>query len=309
MPILREIALKFNLVDQPGGRKIHSIPTAYLGGIGVVFSIMISFLCLYAMIQYQIEVKGNVYFSFGRENIFWIHLLIFSIAAMVISLVGLMDDIKILDFKVKLCGQLVIAALMILSGVYLHLFDHWILNVAFSVAWYVIFTNAFNLLDNMNGLTAGISAIVFLFLSVLAYVTQNFLLSFCLIIFCGSLLGFLPFNFPKASIFLGDAGSLFIGFSIASFGVLMFNHLILKGLSNPYALFVLAAILVVPCLDTLTVSMIRIKNKKPIYIGDTNHLSHLLTRSGLSAVHAVLVLYGLSFVFGFASMIYFLTLK
>ncbi|HZI31665.1 MAG TPA: MraY family glycosyltransferase, partial [Candidatus Binatia bacterium] len=166
-------------------------------------------------------------------------------------------------------------------------------SVAFSyivtVLWLLTVINAFNFMDNMNGLCAGIGAIGSFLFAVMAAANGEYLVAITGFLMCGALVGFLPWNFPHARSFLGDAGSHLVGYLLAVMAVL--PHFYTR--QNPRPLAVLAPLLVlaVPLLDLTQVSLFRTLNRKPFWIGDTNHLSHRLTQLGLSRTKAVLVLW------------------
>jgi UDP-GlcNAc:undecaprenyl-phosphate GlcNAc-1-phosphate transferase len=221
-------------------------------------------------------------------------------------IIGMLDDIKMIDYRLKLISQTLAALIIVLSSTRFHFFSHEVLNILLSVFWIVGLTNSLNLLDNMNGLACGLTIIILGFFSVLAYFTDHAPLALFLAIPIGSLLGFFPYNFPKAKIFLGDGGSLFLGFSLAASSIWLFEHLIQHEVHILTALSCLLLLASIPILDTLTVVIIRIKNRQPIYVGDTNHLSHQLVRAGLSATAAVMILYACTFITGAISLIHIL---
>jgi UDP-GlcNAc:undecaprenyl-phosphate GlcNAc-1-phosphate transferase len=190
----------------------------------------------------------------------------------------------------KFIGQIIIALAVATACKRITLFvDNELFSYAVTVLWMLTVINAFNFMDNMNGLCAGIGAIGAFFFALIAAAHGEYLVAITGFLMCGALLGFLPWNFPQARAFLGDAGSHLVGYLLAVMAILPhFYHQ-----QHPHPLAVLSPLLVlaVPLADLAQVSLFRTLNKKPFWIGDTNHLSHRLTRLGLSRTRAVLVLW------------------
>lgn len=205
-PVMRTIALKLNIVDAPGGRKIHEKSTPLLGGAAII----IAFLS--AIISNMILDSESVILLTG---------------ALIVALVSLVDDWKGLSARFKLFVQIIVVLTLIYSGIVLDLFPPkttwgYILNAIFTILWIVGITNALNFIDGMDGLAAGISAIIAFFLGIVAYQTNQPYMGWIAAAMVGSCLGFLPFNFmptKPASIFLGDTGSIFLGFTLAALAV------------------------------------------------------------------------------------------
>ncbi|HXB60406.1 MAG TPA: MraY family glycosyltransferase, partial [Candidatus Acidoferrales bacterium] len=190
----------------------------------------------------------------------------------------------------KFAGQFFIALLVAVACKRITLF---VPNVAFSyvitILWLLTVMNAFNFMDNMNGLCAGVGAIGGFMFALIAATDGEYLVALAGFLICGALVGFLPWNFPNARSFLGDAGSQLVGYLLAVMAIL--PHFYTK--QNPNRLAVLSPLLVlaVPLIDLAQVVVLRTFNRKPFWIGDTNHLSHRLARAGLSRTRAVLVLW------------------
>jgi UDP-GlcNAc:undecaprenyl-phosphate/decaprenyl-phosphate GlcNAc-1-phosphate transferase len=205
-PIMRIIAARVGIVDIPGGRKIHSRVTPLLGGV----AIMISFIS--GLLANMILDERDVMLVAGGT---------------VVAIVGLIDDWKGIRARYKLVIQIVVVIILIRSGIILDLFPTqtlwgYLLNGAFSIIWIVGLTNAMNFIDGMDGLAAGVSAIISLFLGLVAFQTNQPFMGWIAIAMLGSCLGFLPFNFrvrKQASIFLGDAGSTFFGFVLSALAI------------------------------------------------------------------------------------------
>lgn len=298
-PIIKRFSIKFKILDEPSlERKIHEIPMPSLGGLAIFVGFILTLCLLYLIISYHFLIGGSKYFIFNERELFWIQAGLYLICCLLILLVGALDDLKSIDFRLKLFIQMLAAAIIIFGGIKFNFLPSSFLNITLSFLWIVGLTNSFNLLDNMNGLSCGLSIIIIGFFILLSYVTHHYLLTLFLIIPLGCLLGFLPYNFPKAEIFLGDCGSLFIGFSLATYSLWLFEHLIKFSHAYSAIFFTLILLFTIPFCDMLTVISIRIKNRKPIYVGDMNHLSHQLMRAGFSSTTAVMILYFSSFIFG-----------
>lgn len=205
-PVMSAVATKAGIVDIPGGRKIHSETTPLLGGVAII----ISFIC--ALTANMILDARDITLIAGGT---------------VVAVVGLIDDWKNIRAVYKLLIQIIVVIILIRSGIVLELFPiqtTWgcLLNAAFSIIWIVGLTNAMNFIDGMDGLATGVSAIISLFLGLVAFQTNQPFMGWIAIAMMGSCLGFLPFNFSmhkRASIFLGDAGSTFVGFVLSSLAI------------------------------------------------------------------------------------------
>ena len=298
-PLARKLALKFNILDTPSERKIHQSLIPRFGGIALFLSFCVTLTLLYLIISFHFLTIGKPFlFSFNEVKLFWLKTALYLIGATLIVFIGILDDIKNIDFRLKLLGQTLAAAIVILGGSELSLTPWGFLNTLLSFLWIIGLTNSFNLLDNMNGLSGGIAAITIFFLITISYFFKFYLLTVFLTISLGCLIGFLPYNFPKAKIFLGDAGSLFIGYSLAVYSSWLFTYLSQYHFSSFQIFPGIVLLLSIPLVDTLTVISIRLKNHKPIYIGDMNHLSHQLVRGGFSTTGAVSILFISSFLMG-----------
>jgi UDP-GlcNAc:undecaprenyl-phosphate GlcNAc-1-phosphate transferase len=214
------------------------------------------------------------------------------LAGLLILGLGLADDRWKLSPRIKLAVQAAAALIVSLSGTRLDLFDlPAAISVALTTLWIVGLANTFNLLDHMDGLCAGVGALVGVALLWIALQTGQHLEIFLLPPFVGACLGFLVLNFAPAKIFLGDAGSQFIGFWIACHSV-QFTFYRRELPAHTYLVPLL--LLAVPLYDTISVVLIRLRNRKPISQGDTNHFAHRLVALGLSRRQAVLTIYGIT---------------
>lgn len=208
------------------------------------------------------------------------------IGSLLVLVLGFVDDLVELDPYTKLGGQIVAATVLVLHGLSLTLFvGQNLLTMALTVGWIVLLTNSFNLLDNMNGLCTGVGAIASGMLGLVAAYQSQWNLVLLVLLFSAVLLGFLPFNAGRATIFLGDAGSGFIGFLLGTLS-LMTTYASEAPLEK-LPVIVPLIIFSVPFYDTFTVILFRLRHGHPIMKGDNRHFSHRLTRLGMSEGSAV----------------------
>ncbi|MCL2745053.1 MAG: undecaprenyl/decaprenyl-phosphate alpha-N-acetylglucosaminyl 1-phosphate transferase, partial [Planctomycetaceae bacterium] len=314
--LVKRIAPFIGLVDKPGERKIHSVPIPTGGGIGVWLGVLIPF-AIGTIVMFMPQVLNgllpdsvSVHISgiISRCGALWTFLALGS----VLLLLGVLDDRFNLDWKLRLGVQLVVAIITVQQG--------WSLNFqtgipyltdCISVLWIVALINSFNMLDNMNGLSAGIAAICSSFLAAVMFLSPNpaslepqFFVSGFLLVLTGSIAGFLIHNNPfRASMFLGDGGAYFIGFLLsASTLAATFS----SG-TEPQRIFTPLVILAVPLYDLCTVITIRLLNRKSIFTGDKNHFSHRLVKIGMSPTLAVLTIYLTTTICGLGSLLLYKT--
>jgi len=211
--------------------------------------------------------------------------------------VGLVDDRRDLRPGMKFAGQFLIAWLVAASGARITLFVHSaVFHYAITILWILSVINAFNFMDNMNGLCAGLGAIGAWYFAVIAAADGQYLVALIAFLTCGALLGFLPFNFPRARAFLGDAGSHLVGYLLAVLAIL--PHFYTPRHQRSWAVLIPLLVLAVPLLDMARVVLLRWRLGRPFYIGDNNHLSHRLVRLGLSPTRAVLLIWLLAAALG-----------
>lgn len=279
------------MMDDPGHRKIHHQPIALAGGLAVMSGLIVP---LVAAAVVTLSRGGLFAYGFSHRGAELTGILFGAIGMLTL---GLLDDKIELRPAVKFGGQLLIALIVAASGVRITLFVH---SVPFSyfvtVLWILTVVNAFNFMDNMNGLCGGLGAIGAWYFGWISATYGEYLVAAIAFLVTGALLGFLPHNFPKASVFLGDAGSHLIGYLLAVLAIL--PHFYTRNHPHVLAVFIPLIILAVPLGDLLSVVIIRWKLGKPFYIGDNNHLSHRLVRRGLSQTRAVLIIWLLATVAG-----------
>jgi UDP-GlcNAc:undecaprenyl-phosphate GlcNAc-1-phosphate transferase len=226
-----------------------------------------------------------------------IELAVIVFGAIAITVLGWLDDKHELKPLPKFTGQLLVAVAVALACKRITLFvPSLTFSYAITILWLLTVINAFNFMDNMNGLCAGLGAIGALLFAIIAASNGEYLVALIAFLMCGALIGFLPWNFPNARAFLGDAGSHLVGYLLAVMAIL--PHFYTK--QNPRPLAVLSPLLVlaVPLADLAWVVLLRTRARKPFWIGDTNHLSHRLVRAGFSQTHAVLVIWLIAVMIG-----------
>jgi UDP-GlcNAc:undecaprenyl-phosphate GlcNAc-1-phosphate transferase len=290
LPLWRKWCRRINLVDDPGERKIHDKPIPLAGGFAVLTGILLPLIAGAVAIQFgivKISSANLIAHGFERRGI---EIAAIAAGAIAITILGWLDDKHELKALPKFFGQFLIALLVAKLGLRITLFVHnEIFSYAITIFWLLTVINAFNFMDNMNGLCAGLGAIGSLIFGIVAASHGEYLVASIEFLVCGALLGFLPWNFPNAKAFLGDAGSHLVGYLLAVMAIL--PHFYSK--ENPNKIAVLSPLLVlaIPLADLAQVVIRRTINRKPFWIGDTNHLSHWLTRQNLNRTQAVLMIW------------------
>jgi UDP-GlcNAc:undecaprenyl-phosphate GlcNAc-1-phosphate transferase len=274
-PLVARLAVRLGMVAYPQRDRWHRVVTPLLGGV----AIFLATIPVFALLP-----QPNQPDRFDRFG----GLLL---GATIMFVVGLYDDVKRLPPYGKLLAQVVAACVLIIGGLPLNNVPLPLLVVPLSIFWIVGVTNAFNLLDNMDGLSAGIATVVALTLAGYNHIQGDRQMAmFCLIV-AGATAGFLVFNFNPARIFMGDSGSLLLGFVLSGVVVLGASKATTELVA---ALLVPVAIMALPILDTSLVTVMRALNGRPISQGGRDHLSHRLVALGLSERNAVLVLWAVS---------------
>ena len=272
-PLIRMAAHRYGFVVQPRVDRWHQKPTALFGGVAIFLAFAIPFAVLN-------EHDGSLLFLMAGATI------IFGL--------GIVDDLRPVQPYVKLVVQIMAAGLATF-GAFASVHGMGLLLIPLAIFGLVVLTNAFNLLDNMDGLSAGIACIASFFLFLVSYIMQSWMVALCAVILFGATLGFLFYNFNPATIFMGDSGSMFLGFTLAA--------LTMKGnweQATNLLLMVLTPLLIlaVPIFDTTFVSLVRWMNGRAISKGGRDHTSHRLVAFGLSERKAVALFYSISIVCG-----------
>jgi UDP-GlcNAc:undecaprenyl-phosphate GlcNAc-1-phosphate transferase len=268
-PMARRAALRLGIIDRPDARKIHVNPIPLLGGVAIYGA------CIAALLLF-----GNRY----RLN----ELVGILVGASLVSFLGLWDDRHSLSPFLKLAGQVMAASVLVLTGVRVGTFPWEVVNIFITLGWVVVITNAFNLLDNMDGLSGGIGAVASIFFLLLAAMNGQYLVGALSAALVGACLGFLVYNFNPASIFMGDAGSLFLGFMLAAVGIkLRFPEGV-----EIVTWMVPVLILGLPLFDTTLVTLSRLRRGlNPLTTPGKDHVSHRLVAMGYTRREAVLICY------------------
>ena len=266
-PLMRKAAQQLGIVDKPDGKlKKHENATPYLGGLAVYMAFLLTV---------------GVFTDFGQDTLGL--LLSGSIALMV----GLLDDFGAMTPAQKLLGQLLAAVVLVKSGIYIKLefIPVW-LAIPLTVAWVIAVTNALNIIDILDGLAAGVSAIAALSIAIANFMAGRYAVCLLSIILAGAILGFLRHNFHPATIYLGDAGSLFIGFMLAA---LSMN----AGYTRANLLAVISPVLIlgIPLFDLMLVVWIRWRNGIPVMKGSPDHFALRLRRMKLSVRETAVTTY------------------
>ena len=302
LPLWRAWCRRTGLVDDPGHRKIHRQPVPLAGGLAVFTGLMVPLLvALLALRAHWLDAATvhTLEYGLGRRGA---QLTAVLAGALGMLLVGWLDDRLELGAAAKFAGQAAVAGMVAASGVRITLFVHsLVFSYAVTVLWILTVTNAFNFLDNMNGLCGGVAAIAALMFALKAAAAGQYLVALLALLVLGALAGFLPYNYPNASVFLGDAGSHLVGYLLGVLAILPHFY----SAANPSALAVLNPLLIlaVPLGDLVWVVILRWRLGKPVYVGDTNHLSHRLVRRGWSPRGAVALLWLLAALAGGLSML------
>jgi len=304
-PVARALAERLGLLDRPGiPRKLHSVPIPRSGGLAV-FAAFWGALWINVAIGVWVvpqlgflpesvrSVAANIPMRLGQlVGVF--------LGSLTIFVLGLLDDRLDLSPKLRLVIQILACVPLLFSGVVLKLFLPIWLAWPLTILWLVFLTNSFNFLDNMNGLTGGVSTAICLVMALLAGLSREWymMLIFCLL--AGAALGFLRYNFPKASIFLGDCGSTHFGFLLGSLAIL--STYWQEGVPTQLPILIPLVVFGVPIFDTISVMWIRYRLRQPFMVGDRNHISHRLEALGMSRPEAVIFICGASFVLGIAAL-------
>jgi UDP-GlcNAc:undecaprenyl-phosphate GlcNAc-1-phosphate transferase len=299
-PIAKKVAFKTGAVDVPrDNRRMHKKPIARLGGLAIVSSFMVS-IFFYIIAN---NFDGSSFLTIDRK--FWG----FIGGAFIITILGAIDDAKQLDAKVKLVFQLLAAFLVVYTGTRIEILTNPFSNRGFSelvplisyplsILWIVGITNAINLIDGLDGLAAGVSSIASLSLFFVSVISGEFSTAVITAALAGATLGFLPYNFNPAKIFMGDSGALFLGYTLSVVSV--------QGMLKQYAAIAIAIPLLVlglPLFDTLFAILRRIMQGKSPMEADRGHLHHRLIDMGLSHKQSVVVMYIASTALGLCAIV------
>lgn len=285
-PWAKAISVKLNAIDHPRKRGLNENPIPRLGGLAIVAAFMAAMIILLPFIEdfRTVQFAG------------------FIAGAFIIVVLGIVDDVKDVNAKIKLAVQIIAALIVVFTGTrievimwpwfeYAEILETF--SVPFTVVWIIGITNAVNLIDGVDGLAAGVSSICAFFLMVLCIMTGSPMAVVFTAALAGSCMGFLPRNFNPAEVYMGDTGATFLGYVLATSSII--------GVFKSYTLLaVLIGVLAIglPVLDTAYALLRRIYKKVPIMTADRGHLHHRLIDRGYSQKQAVIILYTLSIIMG-----------
>ena len=285
-PLVIKLAFRIGAVDRPNYRKVHTSIMPRIGGLAIFGAFLIGYAILLPSDEHSLAIL---------------------VGALIIIIVGFLDDMFEITAKAKLAGQLVAAVVVVTWGglqiEFINLpligqFDFGYLSIPITIIWIIGIANAINLLDGLDGLAAGVSTIALISIAVMAMIMGNAFVVATAAILAASSLGFLFFNFHPAKIFMGDTGSLFLGYMIAVLALLGFKNVAVVSLIIPVIM------LGVPISDTFFAIVRRIRMKQAITTPDKSHLHHCLLRTGFSHRQTVLIIYALAILFGVAAVLF-----
>jgi len=275
-PLARHLAPRLGLMDQPSARKVHTFPIPRIGGIAIYLAVLVAAVVLGE--QFNFAQFGSII-----------------VGATGISFLGLVDDRWGLHPVAKMIGQALAALLLYATDIYVGTFNHPALNLLATLLWVGYITNGLNLLDNMDGLASGTAAISAAYFSLMCAFSGQYLVGGLSVAVLGACLGFLFYNLNPASIFMGDSGALFLGYTLAAIGIK------LRFPDNVTFVTWMVPVLVMglPIFDTTLVIISRLRRGlNPLSHPGKDHVSHRLTAAGMTPREAVLTLYVASFILG-----------
>lgn len=294
-PLIKKLAFRWGAMDQPNERKIHEKMMPRMGGLAIYLSFVIVVLATQPMSRL---LAGLL------------------LGASWIIIIGILDDIKGLSPKVKLGGQILGACILVAFGYRVDfitnpfaegLFMLGKFAIPITLLWIIGVTNAVNLIDGLDGLAAGTSGIAALTMAVVVglefyfhpeLIGNSLMIVPLALILTGSLIGFLYYNFHPAQIFMGDTGSMFLGFTLGAMAISGLT----KG-ATIISVFIPILILGIPILDTFFAIVRRFLNRQPIFQADKHHLHHCLLQKGLSHRQTVLIIYGINVILGASAIL------
>ena len=299
-PLVRLLSFKIGAVDYPNARRINTKPMPSAGGLSIVIAFSIATLVFIPMLTSNAApIKSYLSYTLPVVGAGWI-----------IALTGLIDDVKELSAKKKMIGILLAASIVWFltdfrlndfkipfGGPLLH-FDPW-LSYLLTVIWIISITNAVNLIDGLDGLCGGMSVVIFVVIGCIAIVERRMDITIITFLLAASTFGFLVYNAHPASIFMGDCGSLFLGFMISAISLLGFKSSTIVTLALPMLLLML------PIIDTLSAILRRTLKGRKFLEADKSHIHHLLMKQ-FGHRNTVIIMCGITTLFGFSAFVYML---
>ncbi len=300
-PMLIYLSRKNNWFDDASDeRKIHSGEISRLGGIGIVLSLIISTVVTGFVTAKLLHTTVDFCLTDCRRSLFLLA------GALLIFIIGLLDDFADLKARIKLIGQIAAAVLVIAGGAMVRNFTIPFLEITVDLGWFgpvltllwiVGVTNAVNLIDGMDGLSAGISAVSCFVYAIVFLIMGNYMLAIIVFTLMGSLLGYLFYNFPPAKIFMGDSGSLTLGFLLSVMPLLAAPE-------SGYSLVMPVVMLFVPIADVLAAMIRRRRKGQHFFIPDKEHMHHKLLDLKLDARQILSIIMGMQIVSGFCMLLF-----
>jgi len=309
VPLAMALAVRWDIQDHPSGRKDHARVTPLLGGLGI-YAAFITALALglgllwwsghsdYAATHFPLLVR-----QLPRLEAVLNKLVLILTGATLLVGIGLVDDIRGITFPpaIKFAAQIAAAVIAVAGGAHSSFLPFPWLNALFSVVWIAAISNVFNFLDNMDGLSAGIALICGALFFWLTAQQGQYFSALLFAVLCGACLGFLRYNLHPARVFMGDAGSLFIGYLFGTLS-LTSSYVVADSASLIPAIIPLL-VLGVPIFDAVTVILIRIREHRPVYVGDQCHISHRLLKLGLTRNQAVVLVHLITVAIGMSALL------
>jgi len=283
-PLVQRLGQRYGVLDLPSKRKVHERPIPRIGGVAIFLSVLVAIVPVFGLSNDLSRILwGN-----------WKELLGILVGAFLMLTVGLVDDIVGLRAITKLASQVIAAVVAVGTGSVIEAINLPVigqvhfgpLGPIVTVVWIVGLINAVNLIDGLDGLAAGLAAMACAVIAILAVTHKVPLMGIVALALLGSLLGFLPYNFNPASIFMGDSGSQFLGYVLATISVVTSQKT-----TAVVAIGLVGVVLGVPILDTVTSIVRRLRNGQGVFQADRGHFHHLLMDVGLSHKTAVLFIY------------------
>jgi UDP-GlcNAc:undecaprenyl-phosphate GlcNAc-1-phosphate transferase len=298
-PFLRKIAIENNLVDAPNDRKIHYESIPRVGGIAIAIaffaSIVVGYGLFYAnLAAWTASIAG------------------LSIGGILIVLLGVLDDIIGLNALKKFAGQIIAALALVPFGFLIKTLEipfigtvhlGFFIGLAPTIVWVVVITNAFNLIDGMDGLASGVVVIASIILAILSILSGKLLMAIVLTAAMGSTLGFLWHNWHPAKIFMGDCGAMFLGFILAAVSIEISYKSPTAYAEGSNAIFAPILALGLPITDTIAAISRRLWHRKPLFSADKKHIHHKLLDAGFTVRQAALILYGVCVLLGVTALV------
>ncbi len=297
-----KVARRFNFISIPSSRSMHRHPTPLLGGLGIYLSFCLTIFAGFIMVRYGLVPDALKIYIPGITNSFK-QVFAIILGGLAVVIFGVIDDKKALTARQKLLLQMIAVAIIFAEGIRLSFFlSNNFQSFILTAFWFLLMMNGFNLMDNMDGLSAGVAFISGSILFTFAVQMQQLFVATILAVFLGSVLGFLKHNFPPAKIFMGECGSSFLGYFLGTTAILLTFYRYDK--SHTFLpVFAPLVIFSVLFFDTLSVIWIRKKRGLPISRADKNHLSHRLVALGMTQKQTVLFIYLLTLCTGIGALL------